>query len=531
MSSRKKTHNPLVTDLVYKFGCRPPREPALALQLLGQASNYAESLRLAYNDIKRELRELFGAGPDDHDLIESGDDVSHVLKRLAWRRRNDETSHVVARLYDIQRELVRLARKPDRRGHLIDAGTYWLVEAAMIAASKAMKLDPIGRERWEATGRIGAAIQSNSQFNAKLPWTHSRVRLSAPNAKGHAELTIIVGDMRDPREITWPIKLHRSFPDGAIIKQVAVQRVRCGHRYVWEAITTIAVPVVERDVDASGVVGVDVGWRTEAQGQRVATHDAADDVGDLHIDTAAAYAYCDAVQEFRDTNFNDAKDYAAREKIPGAEFARLWKDKSRMHRLAETSGDLGVTMWHERDKHLEDIECGVRTRAIRRRLDAFRCYANTLAKRYKILVLEDMPMADWVGKSPTSPTERARSTAALSLLQNVLAQRFGPSRVDWVPAQYTSMKCSECHTVRAKTVGPKAHWTCETCGKDHHQDRNAAVNLRVLGERWRDAGNPVRARKRKTVKKKGEKGKDAIGSGNEVRMIVTARKPTAEAAE
>jgi len=489
---------------VYKFGCRAPREHALALQLLGQAANYAESIRRIYNDRKRDAREL----------LASGDDVSHVIRYG----------------YEAMRAAMRDARLPEKRGHLLDCGTYWLVEAAMLAADKASKLDPIKRADWDATGRIGAAIQSVSQFSAEdLPWKHPRVTLSEPNAKKHAELTVRIGNLADGLSITWPIKLHRPFPPGAIVKQVAVQRTRVGHRYRWEVLVTIGAHIVDRDAEASGVVGVDVGWRAEgARGIRVATHDAADDAGELHVDTAEAYAYSDAVRGYRDDAFNAAKEYVAEAGLAADdEHPRMWRDKDRMHRLALKTENLGLRLWRERDRHLEDIECGVRARAIRRRLDTFRCYADALAKRYRILVLEDMPMLDWVGEAPTSTHERRRSTAALALLQNVLVHRFGEDRVDWAPAEYTSMVCSSCGVTRAEPVGPRVHWVC-ACGAEHHQDYNAAANLRTMGERWRDDGNPVRARKRKA--RKGKKEPEQTEKGVAA-PEGTACKPIAEAAE
>ncbi len=498
---------PTTVDRVFKFGCRPPREHALALQLLGQASNYADDLRRAYNDHKRARRSL----------LEERDGVhAHVLD---WH-------------YEQLKAALRRAREAGRRGHLLDAGTYWLVDAAMQQADKASGLDPIQREPWDATGRVGAAIQSVTQFPAAT-WAHPRVALTAADGRRHAELTIRVGTLAEGRSITWPVKLHRPFPPGAVVKQVAVQRVRVGHRYRWEALVTVCHEAGHPDHEARGMVGVDIGWRSEGErATRVATHDGDGGAGALLIDTAAAYAYCDAVRGYRDLAFNQVKDHIAGTRIAGGEHARLWKDKARARDVARRggAGDLGIAMWVERDKHLEDIECGVRARAVRRRLDAFRCYADALAKRYKVVVFEDMPMLDWVGEAETAPMERRRSLAALSLLQLTITHRFGPGRVDWVPTEYTTRTCSACGVVRGAGVGPAVVWTCE-CGVAHHQDENAAIILRRLGERWSAGGNPTRARVRKSRKKKGEYGKDAVATGDERRMVVTARKPLDNAAE
>src|SRR5205823_2327664 len=136
----------------------------------------------------------------------------------------------------------------------------------------------------------------------------------------------------------------------------------------------------------------DIGWRREGDlGMRVATHDAVDGDGALHIDTLDVFLYADSVRSIRDKNFDDAKGYAADVGLPGASHARQWRDKARLVRVADKTEDLGVAWWVERDRHLEDIECMTRARAMRRRLDGFRKYADDLARRYQYVALEDMP--------------------------------------------------------------------------------------------------------------------------------------------
>lgn len=492
-------------DRVYRYGCtRAPTNEALALQLLGQASNYREDLRRIYNDATRALREL--------------------------AREKDDSAHVASFVYEEKRRRIREAR--GRRGSLLDAGTYWLVDAAIKQAAKTSGLDPIRAERWEATGRIGAAIQSVDQFPADA-WTHKRVSLTQPNERRVADLTILVGPLAEARSITWSVKLHRPLPEGAIVKQVAVQRIRYGHRFRWEALVTVSFEDRReaRDPDARGVVGIDVGWRSEGDDVRVATSDGDRGVEALLIDTLEAFDYANAVRSIRDLTFDAAKDYVHREGLPGAEHANLWRDKDRMRRLARRTGALGPVWWVERDKHLEDIEQGVRRRAILRRLDAYRVFADGLAKRYRTVALEDMPMLDWVGEADAARIERQRSAAAIYLLQQAIAHRFGPERVDWMPAAGTSTRCSECGVDRGQPVGPTVHWTCASCGVVHHQDENAARNIRLDCERWIDEGKPVRARTRKSSKRKEVRRGDGIATGTERGMVVTAREPSSEAAE
>ena len=528
---------------VYKFGCRAPREHGLALQLLGQAWLYEDELRRAYNAHKRRERAL-RAG-----LAEA----SHVRAYESYLASQDEVGHVFAFYKDVlwgaHKETLnaRIRESRKRRGRLLDWGTYSLIETALACASKDSDTDPIRSQPWEGTGRIGAFVASVEQFDAhpkdvddEVLWRHKRVQLTRPDARGHALLTIVVSELPRTRKnkpaptpisITWPIKLHRPFPPDSVIKRVAVQRVRNGHRYRWQAIVTIAREAIERDVDARGVVGVDIGWRMDPEGMRVATHSGEEGVAALHTNTLSAFQYSDAVRGTRDEVFETSKAYVKAAELPGAEHAHLWRDKERLRRLLARTPNLGVAMWNERDKHLEDIECRARSRAIGRRLDAYRTYADQLAKRYRVVALEDMSMSSWVGKGETHARERQRASAALYLLQSTIALRFGPDRVDWVPAQATSLTCSSCEVARSEPLGAASHWTCASCGATHHQDENAALNIRRLCERWIAEGKPVRARTKKAPKKKEKLHADAIATGDQTAMIVTAREPCANAAE
>jgi hypothetical protein len=441
----------------------------------------------------------------------------------------------------MQNAAIRDARS--RSGHLVDAGTYWLVEDAILQASKTSGLDPIRRTPWERVGRIGAAVQSTEKFRANDDGSFAHKRVSIHDVKrarhsGHdvvyASLTIKVGELSKDRAITWPIILHRPLPPGAVVKRVAVQRIRSGHRFKWEALVTVSYVPEERDVDAVGTVGIDLGWRREKGGlMRVATHDGSDGGRDaLRVDTLANLEYAAGVRSIRDRVFDEAKAYVKKEGLAGADHAHLWKDKDRMRRLAaRETVNVGPAWWQLCDKHLEDIECGVRAKAIRRRLDAFRVYADRLAKRYRYVALEDMAMSAWVGEAETHAKESHRNAASLSLLQQTIAQRFGPERVDWVPMEDSSRTCSDCGSVRAESVGPRVEWICASCGVVHHQDENAAAVLRDRCERWIAGGKAVRARGRKGPRTGRNRWADGIATGDERRMTVTAREPISSAAE
>lgn len=570
-AARELSRSPGRVDRVYKYGCLPPRDPAehaLALQLLGQASNYREELRRAYNDDKRFRRAVF----------EAEREAEHVRAFEASSSQTDEVGHVFVfekssareELAEMRNAAIRSARS--RSGHLVDAGTYWLVEEAVLQAAKMSGLDPIAREPWEETGRIGAMIASKDAFlfeDGAACFSHKRASLEVLRTfrkNGHdvedGRLTLRVGDLKDDRPISWPVSLCRRPPPGSIVKRVAVQRIRRGRRYAWEALVTLSMPAevsyslprslrktglrpAERDAGARGVVGINLGWRRESEliryspnrrerpVQRAATYDGGGgDRGVLLVDALESFEYANAVRSIRDRIFDDAKAYVRSAGLAGTEHAHLWRDKDRMQRLARREKvNPGPAWWSRVDGHLEDIESGVRGKAVRRRLEQYRAYADQLARRFRVVALEDMPMAAWVGKGETHAREARRSAVALHLLQDAVAHRFGPGRVDWVPAEGSSRTCADCGAVHPRSVGPAPEWTCTSCGVVHHQDENAAEVLRVRSERWIAAGNPPRARARKPPKTKGKLWAKGIATGDEQGMIVTARDPFANAAE
>lgn len=518
---------------VHLCGCRCPDNEALALQLLGQAWLYREDLRKMYNVHKARAKACWEAERETEHVkafdahAAAVDEVGHVqafLRSTAWEDRSE------AKNADIR--AIRLA---SARGHLLDAGTYKLVEKAMKVADEASGFTPIRAVPFDGTGRIGVAIQSTSQFAAGDTFTHSRATLVRNPAKPQYHLlSIKVGPIAEGHTIVFPLKLDRPFPLRSTVKQIAIQRVRTGHRFSWQALFTLAQDSATRDPNAQGHVGIDVGWRAEpGERMRVATHDGGDERGVLLIDTLRSFQYSDAVCGFRDDAFAAACRYAKETGIAGAEHATQWRDKSRLHRLAaKYPTDLGLAWWRLRDRHLEDIECQGRAKAVRRRLDAFRVYADALAKRFRVAVLEDMPMQVWVGEGETSTRERSRSVAALSILQNAIAYRFGAGRIVWVPAKDSTRTCSACGEIKTEAVGPLPEWTCEGCGTSHHQDENAAIVLRRRGERVSDGGGTgggVRTRKapKRQAKKKRNAKQKRVGAGAER----TVCEPAANAAE
>lgn len=530
---------------VYKYGCRAPSDERLALQALGQAYNHREDLRKGAN---AALRGAISAARDESAHID------------AWLEHH-RAAHVVARrwhMWGAEWRADRLARDREARasrGHLCDWGTYSLVGREILAASKAAR-GPIKGRAFDGTGRIGAFISHRESFgvcdwmdedhdahvgawlehhraahvrerSARRARPCSRAHLSVPDGRGFAVLTIVVGALRDQKEIAWPIKIHRPMPESGTVKAVAVQRIRVGHRYRWEALITVEMADVSRaDVGARGVVGVDLGWRWVGDGkQRVAVYSSDEELGELSVDALGSFEYSDAVRGFRDRDFDAAKGYAADSGV--APHARRLKAKAHLHEVARRSGDLGLAMWRERDRHLEDISEGVRARAIRRRRDAYRVFADRLARTYRYIALEALNASDFVGKADTHSMERRRSVAALSELQGAIQHRFGPGRVCWVDPAYTSRTCHSCGAV-APPLGAVQRWICASCFASHDRDENAAVNIRRACEQLLDAKKPLGARpserKENAKRKTGKRPRPDADSG-------TARNTAPKAAE
>lgn len=457
----------MVITKVFQYGCRAPRDDiqeTRAIQLLGQAANYADDLRRAYN-------------VDRRDLSHKREDA-HVI---VWSRQPERREDRNAR--------IRAARAA--RGALVDWGTYSLVEEAVLQSAKRTAVGDRLRAHprvWDGQGRIGAFVSSSNKPKVEQDGSvhHGRITMTAPDAKGYALLAVVVGPAKTGTRIVWPIKVHRPLPVGATIDRVAVQRVRNGWRYRWEALFTVTYESAQTP-RPSGVATM-----------MLSTIPGTGHVADVLLpdgrtfaithDVADSMRYSDSVRSTRDQHFDIAKALASERYRTEQQHPEMWRDKSRLARLALRENDADLEWWRYRDRHLEDIESGVRQRSERRRLDAYRVAAARIAAACSVLVLEDI--------RPTLATRGENREANYDALGELHCTLADKTSLCWMPPEYTSL-----------------------------------TDLRDAGENWIAEQGTVRARTSKPVKRKAEP-YQAPNAGTEHGYEVEgARKPLANAAE
>lgn len=142
-------------------------------------------------------------------------------------------------------------------------------------------------EPFDGTGRFTNQIQGGisveSLFSGKniqikvdpLPagaWSHPSRGARRRLQRTQFTATIFVRDGKR-RMVTWPMIMHRPFPENVRIKEVVVSRARLDDRWLWSVVfvCTRTRVIKPGSATASTVIAIDPGWRRTKTGLRVAT--------------------------------------------------------------------------------------------------------------------------------------------------------------------------------------------------------------------------------------------------------------------
>jgi putative transposase len=139
------------------------------------------------------------------------------------------------------------------------------------------------------------------------------------------------------------------------------------------------------------------------------------------------------------------------------------------------------------------------TRRLRnRRLDALHKVTTDLAKNHRLIVIEDLQVANMStsargtveapGSNVAQKAGLNRSILDLSpgMLRTILTykcEKFGCQLVV-VPPHYTSQECSECGCVNPLNRKTQARFACVACGHTENADVNAAKVILARGIAW-----------------------------------------------
>jgi transposase len=399
-------------------------------------------------------------------------------------------------------------------------GTYLLQEQAIDAATKYPT--PPQFHSYRGEGRVGVQLQGGMTVDEVFSEKDTQIRIS-PVSKAAYEspsrgerrrqsrttLRLRVGSQnnREPIWTTFPMIMHRPFPDGTIIKNAIVKRRLVADLDKWTLLVTVDVPDPVAETQ-SGIVAVDVGWRKRDDNRLRVGYLASSDGTEKEIRAAdesisERLRLSEDLRSIRDQMFDRCRallvawikarpDGAPEWMRESTSHVHQWRSPGRMVRLLSQWQDKDdpilewLTWWRHRDRHLWQYEAGTRRHALLHRRETYRKLASELAEQYEVLVLEKMDIRELAVLAPAEKTEdlpkKARAqrvTAAPSELRSALINAFRArgGRVVMIPAAYTTTDCAQCQHRNTWKDQTALHLTCAGCGAIWDQDANAARNL------------------------------------------------------
>jgi len=130
----------------------------------------------------------------------------------------------------------------------------------------------------------------------------------------------------------------------------------------------------------------------------------------------------------------------------------------------------------------------LKARGVDRRKDWCEKTSTNLARRFDVIRVEDLKIANMTRSAqgtPEQPGRNVRQKAGLN--RGILASGWGllvrrlqdkaPGRVEKIPPAYTSQRCSACGHVAAGSRESQALFRCTACGNADNADVNAARNI------------------------------------------------------
>lgn len=580
-----------MSTVVYRYGLQRPTDNAVLVEEQFRLSHrYANRLVEIERDRRVAVREVLSArdralGPYVSEVEQVEAALTEAIdalrrQRASTRSRSDtaeQRSHVAA-LRDRKREVLS-ALKAERSASELDAaskarladieevahsaqraaratcgvywGTYLQIEAAMDAARKA----PLWRcgepsdphfHHWDGSGAVAVQIQSTRPLtrDGLLACEDTRVQIAVEplpdgqvsrtrERKRFATLRLRVGSEgpgnKMPIWASWPMRLHRPLPEGAVVTWAKVTRERIADRDRWELHLTLTLPGGAQRFGANsrteakgdGPVFINYGWRAKEDGGRRVAYwrDDCGGEGEILMDPAvlSGLRKVEDLRSIRDRAFNAARDALAawlptaappqriREivlRLPQwhsparlAALLRVWRehrwtgDEEGFDALDEWERGAWIEELKRRDggdRHLWRWEASQREKSLLRRKDHYRRIAADLARRYAVLVIEDFDLRQTQRRvAPESEDAEiaaarlAQKDAAISELRGCLMQAFiaRGGRVEKTDAHLDTQRCALCGCEERWDASVQIDHTCEGCGVTWDQDRNATLNI------------------------------------------------------
>ncbi len=307
---------PPTTTMVYRYGARPPYEPALVEEQIRAAHRYQNQLieierarRDRYHDILDTVPGVAQSRAEvnrlDVEIAERVGKLKHI-RSLTRRRTPDAKLPVAVRALRFELKAARTQlhhREKAAREVVADAlsesektaqaavraaraececywGTYLIVERSIPHSGP-----PPHFRRWNGAGHIAVQLQGGMTEEELLSGDDTRLRLQIRDnwgprgSRNRAMLQIRVGsEGRQPIMVSVPIYYHRRIPEGSRIKWAQLVRLRIGLRYEWSVCLTVETAGARKVPDKllepqrvpGRVLAIDLGWRAKPNGVRVA---------------------------------------------------------------------------------------------------------------------------------------------------------------------------------------------------------------------------------------------------------------------
>lgn len=388
-------------------------------------------------------------------------------------------------------------------------GSYDSARKRRLAAGGALRPQNAKRSRVRIVNQIQGGCTLDDLLSGRVgqaslsPRDLGRVKSGRPRPEYLLTLTVYTHSRGVRRTVSWPLILHRPIPEGARIQMISVTRTRrYGRPPEWEAVFSLRLPTeAVETAPRGGACGVDVGWRQMTDGHRVAT--VVDDTGTrqfvaLPQRIADGIRYADDLRSEIDSRTNtrlawlrtlpwstapkDLADLAreiAGKKAPHAgDLARLvaaWPEDWQPEARAQAARDVRANRRDRRE------QTGLRLRMVRARRDHYRNEALRLARRYALIGIEDISLAD-LALAEDNPTPAAarynRFIAAPGEFLECLrwAARKTGARIHAHSGKSTWI-CHDCGTELMPRDPARLVVSCPACHAVWDQDVNAARNL------------------------------------------------------
>lgn len=524
------TESPTITR-TYKFWMRPPRTNADVIEEQFRVSQEIRwSIGLLCRDRSKALEEIWKKYHPDCPRLEGESAEAYAERREALKTpKSPEEKAENAAVYAAHNERVKEYGKNTRA-----SGVWWpLINYWVQAMAKAH-----GPTRWDGQGTIYVQVQKGVRAEDYLsidmaPISGSR-RGKCRGVITARVGTAIVGRRRVGVSAEFEAIIHRPLPEGATITEYKILRRRRRTRMEWFIVIACKIPrpvVVDKHKNTAVV---HLGWRRQSGSILAATWLGSDgETGRLILPankaghtTADRLAKAESIQSFRDQNQDEMK--ALLKAVP----AEQWPDgfeKLRTHihvtrapqkymRLFfawKKKGDVPefLRTWVCRDRHLWEYTTGLRERAIAHRVDAYRVFAKTLARKYSAVVLEDSKLSK-AAEEKVKGDQRVQTCPYE--VRKFVAEAVEAEGGWTIPVK--NRDCSRrCICGHLNPTSIESLVTCESCGITYDREDNAARNLLASGLVLREASRALadeKALKKQEAKEEKAK-KKTIGLKNQ----------------